>query len=98
MVPDPAEVVTYLHDMGQRMGFQRIRVDRSQIGGTSDKPAAYYEVGYASKEITIRTSIGVRYRIDYDRVDYTLVVGLLNDLRLAAGLGLMGVAIEGVTK
>lgn len=86
LVPDPAEVIAYLHRMGALLGFEQIRVDRSQIGGTSDKPAAYFEAGYGSKEIVIRTSTGVRCRFDYDRVDYALVAGLMNDLRVVAGL------------
>lgn len=83
---DPAEVVRKLHEMGGRIGFERIRVDRSQIGGQPHKPAAWYEVGYGSKEITIRTSTGVRYRATWNRVDFKMVGDLLQDLRVAAGL------------
>lgn len=98
MVPDPAEVITYLHEMGRRVGFERVRVDQSRIVGTSSSRAAYYEVGYGSKEIVVRTSIGVRYRADYDRVDYELVAGLINDLRVAVGLERVEISIEGVIK
>lgn len=75
---DPAVVIQRIHDLGAQLGFSRIRIDRSQVGGASlDRPAHFFEVGYASGEIHVRTSHGMKYRASVDNVDDEVVLAVL---------------------
>lgn len=64
---EPDELIRDVHLMAEDMGFRRLRVDRSGFGGTPDKPGCWFEVGYASKQVIVRTSIpdlGATFNLD----------------------------------
>lgn len=77
---DPADVIRELHETAAAAGFNRTRVDRSQIGGTASCPHSWVEIGYGCKEIVVRSNRGDRLRFDYDRVDFIEYVALLDEL------------------
>jgi len=61
--------------LADEMQFKQVRVDRAQFG---DDRECYIEVGYASEEIHIRTSVPkLRLRRGWESVDMNEVVGLL---------------------
>lgn len=79
---DPGETIRKIHEMGAGFGFERTRVDRSQFGGTPERPAVWFEVGYGCAEIKVRTSDPtLTYRSDADRVNYQVIENLLAQLR-----------------
>lgn len=56
-VPQTADIVIRdIHLLGEEFGFRRLRIDRSGFGGTDDRPDCWFEVGYASKQVIVRTS------------------------------------------
>jgi hypothetical protein len=70
------DVISDVHTLAEEMGFRRVRVDRSQY---EDGP--YIEVGYASEEVHIRTSIPeLRYRKQWDEVEMDDVIDLIERL------------------
>lgn len=76
IVRTPAEVISDIHVLAEEMGFRRVRVDRSQY---EDGP--WVEVGYASGEIHIRTSVDrLRYRAAVQQVGMDDVIDLIENL------------------
>jgi hypothetical protein len=72
----PEEVIRDIHTLAEEMGFRRVRVDRSQH---EDGP--YIEVGYASEEIHVRTSVpSLRYRREVNRVEMEDIIELIENL------------------
>jgi hypothetical protein len=70
------DVVRDIHILAEEMGFRRVRIDRSQY---EDGP--YIEVGYASEEIHVRTSVpGLVYRKQWDLVSMEEVLDLFENL------------------
>lgn len=86
---DPAETIAQIHTSGEALGFERTRVDRQQLGGLPHRPAAWFEVGYGSGEITIRHSyvpdwpVG-RLKFALARIDWSEVQALLLAVRESA--------------
>lgn len=83
--PDPiAQAIRDVHTLGEELGFEKIRVDRS-ARLQFDRVTCYFEVGYGCKEIKVRTyfadgkSAG-EYRCNADKVDMESVLDLLTDL------------------
>lgn len=70
----PDRAITAIHSLGDNLGFDRVRVDRSQ------RDRVWFEVGYGCGEILVRTSSGKRYRSDTTRVDLGAVADLLLEL------------------
>lgn len=69
-------VISDIHTLAGEMGFRRVRVDRSQY---EDGP--WIEVGYASEEVHVRTSVpGLRYRRKWDLVEMDDVIELIETL------------------
>lgn len=55
--PQTADVIIRdIHQLAEEFGFRRLRIDRSGFGGTDERPACWVEVGYASKQVIVRTS------------------------------------------
>jgi hypothetical protein len=72
----PEDRIRDIHMLAEEMGFRRVRIDRSQY---EDGP--YIEVGYASREIHVRTSVpGLAYRVDAQAVDMEDVIDLIEEL------------------
>jgi hypothetical protein len=70
------DVIRDIHTLAGEMGFRRVRVDRSQY---EDGP--YIEVGYASEEVHVRTSVPkLCYRKQWDLVAMDVVIALIEDL------------------
>jgi hypothetical protein len=70
------DVVRDIHMLAEEMGFHRVRIDRSQY---EDGP--YIEVGYASEEVHVRTSVpGLVYRKQWDLVSMEEVLDLFENL------------------
>jgi hypothetical protein len=70
------DVVRDIHTLAEEMGFRRVRVDRSQY---EDGP--YIEVGYASEEVHVRTSVpALRYRKQWDLVSMEEILDLFEAL------------------
>jgi hypothetical protein len=71
-----ADVIRDIHALAGQMGFRQVRVDRSQY---EDGP--YIEVGYASEEICVRTSVpAIRYRRQWDQVTMDDIIDLIEAL------------------
>jgi hypothetical protein len=77
----PDVVIQDVHTLGEEMGFRRLRVDRSGFGGTDQAPDLWFEVGYATQEIHIRTSVErLKMRRRYDLIDMEEVMQLFSEL------------------
>lgn len=77
----PEVAVRDIHALGAEFGFRKVRIDRSAFGG-SDGPECWFEVGYASQEIHVRTSNPnlPQYRAAVGQVDMDSVTQLMIDL------------------
>jgi hypothetical protein len=78
----PDEVIRDIHTLAQEMGAERTRVDRSAWLDTHpDREVAWIEVGYASEEVHVRTSVpDLRLRFRTNHVDMEQVIELIEDL------------------
>lgn len=71
-----ADVIRDIHMLAEEMGFRRVRVDRSQY-----ENGPYIEVGYASEEVLVRTSVeSLRYRKQWDLVEMDDIIDLIEEL------------------
>ena len=78
---DPAEVISAIHAAGRALGYERVRIDRSQYPvGSGREPKCWFEVGYGCGEVLIRTNTDRRYRSVPGRVDLVEVQQLLGRL------------------
>lgn len=68
-VPQTADIIIRdIHLLAEEFGFRRLRIDRSGFGGTDDRPDCWIEVGYASKQVIVRTSDpGLTWTLNLDR-------------------------------
>lgn len=48
---DPERVIAWIHEVGQELGYARVRMDRGQYGGLR---GPWYEVGYGCFEVKLR--------------------------------------------
>jgi dUTP pyrophosphatase len=84
---DAAAAITEIHDYGQLLGYERIRVDRGQ----QPNKGPWYEVGYGCGELVVRTSAGTRVKtsvpvteLEIDNLKYLLKLTKTGSVRPAS--------------